>query len=409
VELLGDYVEPLRPVDLKADGFAEYLVSFDLPPEARPATYAGAIVFRTGQTPVASLPLKVQVLPLAAPDMKGYLVGGIYNIGMGLERNEAFYRTYAKLHFNYLMLFDYLFGSTKGGEVDFDAAGKQVEQIVRLGGVTGGIGLYREPNMSEDQPRKWYQIASGRPDFAGPYKTGTDARFKEGYQKLAGQADQYARRHDWPTLVYMVSDEPSDSRDLDASMGWLKEAIPDAVTIADAQFADMVKTRQWYNLPVLDDPVDWTGPLVYQFVKAKAGRFGICGTGWPLEVGRYQPGLMLASSGACYWHFWHLKGPMEPKDGQVLRSHTLAAAAEGFNDLRYFVALKEAIARAKGTTQPAVAVEAEKYLASIFAFASADHDRHLYPYNGVPADWGCHRFYDNWRTRMKDFILALKK
>ena len=52
--------------------------------------------------------------------------------------------------------------------------------------------------------------------------------------------------------------------------------------------------------------------------------------------------------------------------------------------------------------------QAEKYLAEVFAFAIGDHDRHLMPYNGVPWMWGYGRFYDDWRARMKDYILKLR-
>ncbi len=407
LETLGYYVEQLKlPAKLERGQTAEFLLSVSIPRGTRSGIYRGDVTIRSGRSVVRALPIILDVLPFEAPSMEGYWVGGIYNVGMGMARDEAFYRCYAKTGFNYLMLFDYLFSYKGDGEIDFAAAQKQVDEMVELAGATGGIGLYREPNMSEDQPRKWYQLASST-EWSGKYAHGTDGKFKAGYQKLARSAHQYALEHRWPTLIYMVSDEPSDRRDVDASMGWLNEAVPQAITCADAQFKDMLNTWKWYNLPVLDDPVDWTGPLVYDYVKAHAKRFGFCGTGWSLDVGRYQPGLMLASSGACYWHFWHAKGPFEPRGGKVVRTHAVAAMAEGFNDLRYYVALRQAIEKARKSGKPTVADEAEKYLAGIFAFATADHDRHLMPYNGVPWMWGAGRFYDNWRARMKDYILRL--
>jgi len=406
-------VEESRPRLLRPGQTAEYLLGIDVPPQTPPGVYRGAVTFTTAACPAAvRLPLELTVLPFRAPAMKGYWVGGIYNIGYELKRDEAFYRCYAKTRFNYLMLFDYLIASMKGAGNDFAAAQRQVDQIVGIAKVTGGIGLYREPNMSEDQPRKWYQIAAGQPRYRGKYKTGTDAKYKAGYQRLARQAHEYAKAHNWPTLIYMVSDEPGDRRDVHPSMGWLNEAIPEAITCCDAQFKDMLRTWQWYNLPVLDDPVDWTGPLVYEFVRKRKGRFGFCGPGWSLDVGRYQPGLMLASSGACYWHFWHTQGPFRPRGNKVVRSHAVAAMSAGFNDLRYYVALKQAIRAARksgGPAKAALAEKAEEYLAGIFRFAVADHDRHLMPYNGVPWMWGYAGFYDDWRAQMKDFILALRR
>jgi len=406
LELNNHYVEPYRPQPVKAGRWAEYLLAFDVPRDATPGRYRGTIAIACGpRGPRRKLPVALDVLPVTVPDMTGYWVGGIFNIGMGLDRNEAFYKAYAKTRFNYLMLFDYLFGQVKGAEIDLAAADKQVDQIAKIARVNGAIGLYREPNMSEDQPRKWYQIASGRPDFAGKYKTGTDARFKPGYQKLARQAHAHARKAGWPTLIYMVSDEPGDRRDVHPSMGWLNEAVPQAVTCADVQFRDMLRTWQWYNLPILDDPVDWTGPLVYRYVLAHKKRFGICGTAWSVDTARYQPGLMLPATGATYWHFWHTQGPFDARQGRVDRRYFVPAMTAGFNDLRYYVALTGRIAKAPKS--PA-AVEAAKYLRGILAVIPGDHDRHLMPHNGVPWMWGYDRFYDDWRSKMRDYLLKLK-
>ncbi len=409
LELNNHYIEPYRQQQLKAGKWAEYLLAFDVPRDAAPGKYAGSITITTGpREQVRKLPVALEVLPVEVPAMKGYWVGGIYNVGYDLKRDEAFYRCYGKVGFNYIMLFDYLAAQMKGDRLDYAAADRQVAQIRRIARVTGGIGLYREPNISEDEPRKFYQIAAGRPDWAGDYKIGTDAKFKAGYQKLCRQLDQHARKQGWPTLIYMVSDEPGDRRDKHPSMGWLNEALPQAITCADVQFRDMLATWQWYNLPILDDPVDWTGPLVYEFVKARAKRFGICGTAWSVDTARYQPGYMLPATGACYWHFWHTNGPFDPREGRVDRRFFVPAMAAGVNDLRYYVALKAAIAAAEGTDRAAVAAEAGKYLRDILTVIPGDHDRHLMPHNGVPWQWGYDRFYDDWRARMKDYILPLQ-
>ncbi len=405
LELNNHYIEPYRGLtQLKAGKWAEYLLAFDVPAGAKPGAYRGWLAILAGGKPIATLPVALEVLPLKVPAMKGYWVGGIYNVGYDIKRDEAFYRCYAKTRFNYLMLFDYLTGSIKGGRQDFAAADRQVDQIVKIAKVTGGIGLYREPNMSEDQPRKWYQIASGKPDYAGKYKLGTDAKFKAGYQKLARETHAHATKAGWPTLIYMVTDEPGDRRDVDPSMGWLNDAIPEAITCADTQFKDMLRTWKWYNLPILDDPVDWTGPLVYRYVLARKKRFGICGTAWSVDTARYQPGLMLPATGACYWHFWHTRGPFDPRQGRVDRRYFVPAMAAGGNDLRYYVALKQRIARSP--KHPA-AVKAGAYLRKILAVMPGDHDRHLMPHNGVPWMWGYDAFYDDWRAKMKDYLLEL--
>lgn len=395
-------------LELAAGNTVEYLLSINVPDALAAGTYTGAVVFTSSGGFIQVLPLALEVLPVQVPSMADTWVGGIYNIGYALDRDDRFYRCYGKVRFNYIMLFDYFAAHIGSLDPDLPYAQQQVDKLAALSHLTGGIGLYREPNMSEDQPRMWYQIATGDPTYPGPYpnkpNTNTFPQYEAGYQALAVQLETHALSNDWPTLIYMVSDEPDYFLDWNDSMGWLNEALPDAITVADTQFHDMLRTWDWYNLPILDDPADWTGPLMYDYVKAHKGRFGICGTRWGLAAGRYQGGLMMAASGACYWHWWHTHGPFDYLEGNVVRMHHVAAMGAGVNDLRYYLTLKEKIA---ASSNPTLAAQAQAYLDGIFDFCTADHDRHLLPYNGVPTDWGYHRFYDDWRATMKDYILLL--
>ena len=407
LESLGDYVSAYAPIaSLPAGSAAEYLLGIDVAEDAAPGVYAGTVTITSAAGTIRELPLTLEVLPMAIPEL-GRWVGGIYNIGYPLDRDDDFYVEYGKVRFNYMMLFDYFSTHMNSPDVDLAAAAEQVEKLVTLAHVTDGIGLYREPNISEDQPRQWYQIASGNPHFDGKYVNGTDPAYKEAYQALAVQLDEYGKANGWPELLYMVSDEPDRAADVDPSMGWLNEALPEAMTPVDAQFKDMIQTWQWVTLPVLDDPADWTGPLVYDYVLANKERFGICGTARGLPSGRYQPGLMMATTGAVYWHFWHTQGPFAERNGTVERMHHVAAMGAGVNDLRYYVALTQAIDANRTGPSAAVAAEAEGWLQGIFAFANGDHDTHLLPYNGVPWDWGDVGWYDRWRATMKDYLLAL--
>jgi hypothetical protein len=117
---------------------------------------------------------------------------------------------------------------------------------------------------------------------------------------------------------------------------------------------------------------------------------------------------MLPATGACHWHFWHTGGPFEARNGRVDRRCVLPPMSAGANDLRYYVALTQRIARQPAS---AVAIEAGQYLREALATMSADHDRmdrqHFQPHNGVPWMWGYDRFYDDWRARMKGCILRL--
>jgi len=407
LESLGSYVSAYAPVaNLSAGSAAEYLLGIDVAEDVAAGVYAGTVTITSAAGTIKELPLTLEVLPMAIPELDRW-VGGIYNIGYPLDRDDDFYVEYGKVRFNYMMLFDYFSTHMMGPEVDLAGAAAQVQKLVTLAHVTDGIGLYREPNISEDQPRKWYQIASDEPDWEGKYVNGTDPAYKAAYQALAVQLDEYGKAHGWPELLYMISDEPDRAADIDPSLGWLNEALPNAMTPVDAQFHDMIQMWQWTTLPVLDDPVDWTGPLVYDYVLANKERFGICGTAWGLPSGRYQPGLMMATTAAVYWHWWHTQGPFAERNGTVERMHHVAAMGAGVNDLRYHVALTKAIDANRAGPNAAVAAEAESWLDGIFAFANGDHDTHLLPYNGVPWDWGDVAWYDRWRAGMKDYLVAL--
>ena len=393
---------------LPAGQIAEYMLSINVPDDAPPGLYVGSVTISAGGEVIAEPQLVLEVLDLDVPSMDGYWIGGIYNMGYPVQRNDEFYIEYGKSRFNYLMLFDYFSTQIGSNTVDFASAQAQVDKIEDLAHVTGGIGLYREPNMSDDMPRKWYMITAGQLTWPGAYESVPtyDYSYETGYQDLAEQHETYANSHGWPTQIYMVTDEPGPAIDKDPAMGWLNERLPDAITCADAQFHDMIATWDWYNLPILDDPIDWTGPMMYDFVTAHEGRFGFCGNAVGLGAGRYQHGLMMASSGAIYLHWWHVDKVYKYVDvgGGLARMHNVGAAGAGVNDFRYYLLLKQ---RIEGGSPPAVAAEAQAYLDSVFSFATADNDQHVRPYNGFPADWGYDRFYDDWRATMKDYILLL--
>jgi hypothetical protein len=408
LEILGSYVTPYAPVtQVAAGGRSEYLLGLDVPVGTAAGTYLGTITFLANGVPVRTTPLQLQVLPVSMPNMTGYWAGGIYNVGYALNRDDAFYTCYGKIRFNYLMLFDYFCCQIDSPLMFMDQAQQQVDKLATLSHVTDGIGLYREPNMSEDQPRMWYQIASGDPHYYGPYTKGTNVAYEAGYQALATELETYGKAHNWPQLIYMVTDEPDKAADVDPSMGWLDLALPNAITCADAQYKDMINCWNWYNFPIIDDPADWAGPLMFKFIMAHSGRFGFCGLATTLPPARYQPGLCLAGSGGTYLHFWHLAEVMATVNGVVCRQHNLAAAGAGMTDLRYYVALKQAIAAA-GPDKAAIAQAAQAYLNGVFTYCNSDNDRHLLPYNGLPYDWGYDRWYDDWQATMKDYLLGLQ-
>lgn len=408
LETVDEYIGDYAPISLLAGNeTAEWMLSVNVPSDATAGLYTGTISIHSDVGLLGELDVSFRVLPMDSNTVPDQYVGGIYNIGYPLVRDTDFYVEYGKAGLNYLMLFDYF--STHIGSMDVDLAGaaQQVDDMVNLAGITSGIGLYREPNMSADQPRMWYQMATGDPTYPGSYGAGTDPQYKDGYQAYATQLHQYALDNNWPDMLYMVSDEPDRPADWNSSMGWLNEALPNALTPVDTMYDDMLRTWDWYNLPVLDNPADWTGPMIYDFVMAEKGMFGICGKENQFASARYQPGLMMATTGSVLWHFWHLETVMAEQNGGVERKHILDAMGAGMNDLRYHATLRDAITRHETGARASVAAEADAWLESLFSFANGDHDRHIHPYNGMPWDWGDIRFYDTWREGMKDYILML--
>ena len=86
---------------------AEYMLSINVPDDAPPGLYVGSVTISAGGEVIAEPQLVLEVLPADVPTMDGYWIGGIYNMGYAVARNDEFYVEYGKSRFNYLMLFDY--------------------------------------------------------------------------------------------------------------------------------------------------------------------------------------------------------------------------------------------------------------------------------------------------------------
>ena len=128
LERLGSFVEDYASlIELAAGNTAEYLLGINVPAGLQPGTYKGLVIVTAGTRTLGVLPLEMEVLPIDVPSMEGTYVGGIYNIGYPLDRDDRFYTCYGKVRFNFLMLFDYFSTHMGGDEIDLAGAEQQVD------------------------------------------------------------------------------------------------------------------------------------------------------------------------------------------------------------------------------------------------------------------------------------------
>ena len=147
--------------------------------------------------------------------------------------------------------------------------------------------------------------------------------------------------------------------------------------------------------------------------------FGYCGAADKDEAARYQPGMLMISTGAKFFHAWHLTGGHVPgqvaydkRTRKLLRAVAMINWSDGMNDLKAHHLLAAAITRASESSDPkakAALAAARKYLQGVFTVFNGDHkDRwSLQPYLGPASSWGCERFYDDWQEHMARHAAAL--
>ena len=160
----------------------------------------------------------------------------------------------------------------------------------------------------------------------------------------------------------------------------------------------------------------WTiemGEELYRYVKARGREFGFAGR-LADESSRYSTGMLIASSGARYFHCYHLGyGLMGIVDKKTVRSMTMVACGQGMDDLKIYRLLTDSIREAlksKDAARVALARQAEGYLKKIFAIWNADHTHASppVPYLGWARSWGYDGFYDDWQERMARYAAELK-
>ena len=395
-------------VSLAGDkGVRYFLLTFHVPRDAKPGRYEGAAAVEISPRAVVSalaparhrIPIVLRVQDMVQPTPKDVYVGLIYQ-GSNPRFDDEGLRVYekdatgawqvdlAKLHERMMWL--------KG----YGMAGVCVFSDFDLGPKWNGGALLKRTRPKD--------FNAGKKPWGDRLKT-AEAAYKAQIRRIEAARKQHP---EWPTLIYMTFDEPNLHGRPDPAMGWVNQVAPNALTTLDVQFDPLPVCLKWYRMPALDDPADWAGPEIYQWIKRQGKEFGYCGAADKDEAARYQAGMLMISTGGKYFHAWHLTGghvagqvAYDGRTKKLLRAVSMVNWCGGMNDLRAYHLLTGALAAAGASPDPkakAALAAAQGYLKKVFAVFNGDHkDRwSLQPYLGTAASWGYEQFYDDWQEQM---------
>lgn len=398
------------PADLSSrQGMPYFVLNFVIPRDAFPGSYRGTLELTAGGRTLRSIPTVVHVQDMAMPILRDIAVGPILQTD---PLNDETMRLLQKTGFTGVNvgpgIFKFVTGADGKKHVDLDDLGEKIRWIKSYG-ITAAVTLWGDADLGP-------QWGGGRLIKAVDYD-------KQRFLEEVKRVEEYCRKHsDWPRLIWMTWDEPQPDGSFEPGghgkpcpkMGWVTEAVPDALTTVDAGFWVWDKILPYFTLPNLDEPADYAGPEVYEYTRKQGKNFGFAGSKNDLdERVRYQVGMMLIASGAKNFQFWHLTvhGALADRvDDKLLRSLSMVATGEGLDDLKIHRLLQDAMKRARESADPgrvSAAEEADSYLRDLHKVWNADHthDESL-PYLGLAADWGYDQFYQDWQKQMARYAAA---
>ncbi len=409
--------EPVSPAG--QNGVRYFFLTFHVPADARAGEYHGAVELLEGGQALASVPLVLRVQDMVQPLPQDVFVGLIYQ-GNNPRFDEEGMTVYARSGFNCVTRFgsflDYQQDANGKWQVDLDKLDQKMMWMKKFN--LAAVCVFSDFDLGP----KWdggallkrvrpANFSEGSKEWGERLKT-AEAAWKAQIQRIEAARKAHPA---WPVFIYMTFDEPNlgggrNGKPVEA-MGWLNQVSPEALTTLDVQFDPLPVCLKWYRVPAFDDPADWAGPEIYRWVGRQGKYFGYCGAADKDEAARYQPGMMMISTGGKYFHAWHLTGGHVPAqvayDGQtkkLLRAISMINWGDGMNDLKAYCLLRDAIAAAKkaGRGQSKEVAAAESYLKGVFAVFNGDHKKTwtLQPYLGRASDWGYERFYDDWQEQM---------
>ncbi len=389
-----------RPIDASEPCHIDFFVAYDIPPQAKPGTYRGAIDVKIGRTVVGSIPIELTVQGFSLKVITDRYIGAIFNRGMGHDagaqmppQSRAFFKYYRRSNFPYIMFFsNFLPFKGQGPEVDIARLVNEMRFMKKMG-LSAGVGLYWDCALDRFGRNGLWPRSGKNP---------------ERYRQEVVKMDHALSEAGLGRLVYMIWDEPSSPSAVTDAFGLLKGT--GAVTTCDAMGWAFYKTLRYISHTSCDDPAQEMGPAVYEYCHRQRRKFGLCGTAWNPKTSRYQVGMMIAAADMHYWHQWHILNfyGQTPDRHQFVRNRSAINFGEGIIDLRYHDTLVDVIAHARNTGRGlAQADAAQAYLNDILGFCNGDQDQQATFYNGTPSDWGDDRFYDHWRRKMGRHIVAI--
>ncbi len=415
----GRGVRPAKPAG--ATGVRYFFITFRVPADAEAGKYGGLVELSVNEKKIRTIPVSLRVQDMVQATPKDVFVGLIYQ-GGNPRFDEEGMTVYARSGFNCVTRFGGFLDYTKtaGGQwqVDLEKLDKRMKWLKGYGMEAvcvftdfdlgpkwnGGTLLKRVRGPEFNKPKIWAdKVATAEKAWKAQIKRIEDAR----------------KAHpEWPELIYMTFDEPSlgggrNGKPIPA-MGWVNDINPKALTTLDVQFDPLRAVEKWYTTPAFDDPATWAGPEIYDWIKRQGKTFGYCGATDKDEGDRFQPGLLMISTGAKFFHAWHLTGghtagqvAYDKDTKKLLRAPAMINWAGGMNDLRAYVLLTEAI-KAGGDANAVAAAKA--YLAKFLALFNGDHrfTWTLQPWCGAAYQWGYEQFYDDWQEQMLKHAAAIK-
>jgi len=409
-------------------GVRYFFITFNVPADAKAGKYTGLVELSAQGEKIASVPLVLRVQDMVQPTPTDAFVGMIHQGGNPRWDDEAL-RVYARSGFNCITRFGNFLDFEKDAQgkwqVNLDALHKRMMWIKRYG--FAAVAVFSDfdvgPKWNGGRLLKLVRPANfneGTRTWAERLETAAEA-----YKRQIARIEAARKAHpEWPTLIYMTFDEPNLGGGRNGlpvpAMGWVNQVAPDALTTLDVQFDPLPVCLKWYTAPAFDDPANWAGPELYRWIKKQGKQVGFCGAADKDEAARYQAGWLMITSGAKYFHAWHLTGghiagqvAYDPQTKKLLRAPAMINWGDGMNDLKCHFLLKAAMAEAEKSSDPkrrAALKAAQESLAEILKVLNGDHkDRwSLQPYLGTAFSWGYERFYDDWQERLARHAAALK-
>jgi hypothetical protein len=387
--LVPTFLEAKPIVEAPKGQSRQLWLTIHVPPDAQPGEYRGSVTIHAGGAPDATMPLRLEVLPIRLAEPKGIGLG-MYDWPPKDETKEAPCETKFRDMREHGMTMVGLCSNVVGKFDLVDGRGR-----VAFDGTSGfekALDAYKGAGFSEPvvwlmgaDVKKW-ALKQGPLEsdaFAAAYKGVIESVFAEG------------KRRDWPETIIQPEDEVfGDPKRFEPCFRCLKlvKEIPGARTEMDGPNTNLERAKLTY--PFTDLLVPAYGPLIYgqrvyerqewREIMAQAHKdqkliyyYNFDTTGWHPESMRFAFGFYIFATGADGIIEWAYAGSgpsayddfkgktgtttfFYPKtdDEQGGPSIGWEGVREGVDDFRYVYTLQQLIARCETSEDERVRREA---------------------------------------------------